>query len=73
MAERMARCSYFGKKYPHPNSYHGCECRVCIEANKGICVCERPSSLGKEGKLAFFSEKPDKEYDDFYCGCFSWE
>jgi hypothetical protein len=71
MSERMARCNYFGKPYPHPNGYHGCECRNCRDVNKGVCVCERPSSDG--AKLAFFQARPEREYDSFYCGCHSWE
>jgi hypothetical protein len=33
------------------------------------CHSEEPSSLS----LAFFSHRPDKEYDSYYCGCYGWD
>jgi hypothetical protein len=26
-----------------------------------------------KGELAFFRHHPDKEYDEYYCGCWGWE
>lgn len=61
LTDRVARCFYFGVK-TRKN-----ECRVCTR--DGFCGCYRPSSMD----LAFFEYHPDKEFDDFYCGCQSWD
>lgn len=58
---RVARCAYYGKK-----TYKN-ECGKC--QNNGICQCERPSDMN----LAFFSVHPDRDFDEFYCGCHSWD
>lgn len=58
---RRSRCFYYGKS-PYKN-----ECSECRGKEK--CGCEIDSTL----KLAFFESKPDKEYDEFYCGCHSWD
>jgi hypothetical protein len=47
---------------------------------------EMPSLEGREAKcsygdrivesnynLAFFRYKPNKEYDEYYCGCYGWD
>lgn len=34
------------------------------------CKSERPSS--EKANLAFFQETPDRDYDDYYCGCYGW-
>lgn len=71
-SERLARCSYYGQKVermPANGSLYGCEER---------CDCEMPSNTkmvhagGKETTLPFFSHKPEREFDDFYCGCQGW-
>ena len=73
MEERMARCTYYGEPF-HKNMRPGRnECRVCGERPDNICHCVRSSALGKDGKLAFFTELPDKPYDSFYCGCSGWD
>jgi len=33
------------------------------------CNAEEPSSSG----LPFFKHLPDKEFDEFYCGCRGWD
>jgi hypothetical protein len=33
------------------------------------CASEQPSSL----ELAFFVHHPDREFDEFYCGCWGWD
>ena len=33
------------------------------------CTSERPSKMG----LAFFKRQQDKEYDQYYCGCWGWD
>lgn len=70
--ERKARCFYYGKKFTPPYTYHGCECETCIKTSEdGKCHCERSSS--DRERLAFFRSLPEKEFDEFYCGCMSWE
>ena len=59
---RMARCSYYGKP-PRRN-----ECDKCRSG--GTCQCERPSD---PERLAFFQHHPDRQYDEFYCGCHGWD
>jgi len=62
MSERKARCAEYGKPVKD-SSYNGNCCPVCKVG--GTCECERPSSE----KLWFFKEKPEKEFDEFYCAC----
>ena len=33
------------------------------------CHNEVPSDYG----LAFFTYRPDKEFDEYYCGCYGWD
>lgn len=62
LTKRRARCTYYGRGLvPGKN-----ECDICKRGHP--CQCERQSSLN----LAFFEYKPDAEYDEFYCGCHSW-
>lgn len=62
-----------------------CECteieREC-KGNEGLEGREaRCSYYGKNchsktassWDLAFFSHRPDKEYDEYYCGCWGWD
>ncbi len=69
---RIARCSYYGQEF-HVHGYFANECPVCAERHResGVarCYCERPSSTD----LAFFCSHPDQKYDEFYCGCGSWD
>lgn len=69
---REMKCSYFGAKTDRSRRYGSCECRRCLEAmggsDSGRCNCVIPSTE----KSAFFKKQPDKEYDEFYCGCQSW-
>lgn len=59
---RMARCTFYGKR-TRKN-----ECNVCSKGD-GICQCERPTSEA----MAFKKLHPDKDHDEFYCGCHSWD
>lgn len=56
---RIARCFYYGKETRRN------ECSKCGK----VCNCEQPSSEN----LAFFEYKPNEAYDEFYCGCHSWD
>lgn len=64
LSARRARCNYYGTRPSGRNS----------ESNYGtkrgeICMAERPSSP----ELPFFMHRPDREYDEFYCGCWGWD
>lgn len=37
---------------------------------KTRCQSERPST---DRGLAFFEHRPDREYDEYYCGCYGWD
>lgn len=65
---RKARCSYYNKPYTTGNR-GGNECDTCSKQPDHRCHCERPSST----ELAFFASHPDKEFDEFYCGCSGWD
>lgn len=66
LAGRTARCSYYGRT-PRARSHEGPREKGCVRG--APCKCEEPSSPD----LAFFSHKPDREHDEFYCGCFGWD
>lgn len=63
MTGRMARCAYYGSR-----TYKN-ECDICKKQPDQVCHCEQLST----DDLAFFEYKPDKPYDEFYCGCHSWD
>ena len=69
LTDRTARCSYFGKKKPN-RRYANDECSPKRCLGKPTCEC---GSIPSSFDLAFFSYKPDKEQDSFYCGCFGWD
>lgn len=56
---RRMRCAYYG------NTTYKNECRSC----KGVCSHESESSLN----TPFFQYKPEQDFDEFYCGCRSWD
>lgn len=66
IAGRKARCNYFGRGSltikKNNESLFGC-------INKRDCDCEVASSTN----LPFFEHHPNREFDSFYCGCWSWE
>ena len=64
LSNRLARCSYYGKKPGRHN-----ECNYGHSRDSGPCMCEGMSSPG----LPFFSYKKDKQFDEFYCGCHGWD
>ena len=65
--QRMARCSYFKALLVRVIRDCRCGCDECKKTE--TCRCEVPSS----NKLAFFKERPDKEFDEYYCGCHGWD
>lgn len=60
LSGRRARCAYYGAQTSRRN-----ECNDCTV----ICDHEVDSSTD----LAFFESKPDEPFDQFYCGCHSWD
>lgn len=65
---RTARCTYAGRRKPQ-RRYANDECNYGCRGNP-VCQCDKEQSyIG----LAFFSHHPDKEQDEFYCGCFGWD
>jgi len=81
---RKARCSYFNQRINPPGTYHGSECGKCNqryrEKNSTICQCQVPSSttLGffaytGPGSKHYSAQQGPKEFDQYYCGCASWE
>jgi hypothetical protein len=63
LSGRKARCAYYGRPMRHN------ECNACSHRPDNICMCEKDSSV----ELAFFVYQPTKEFDEFYCGCHSWD
>lgn len=60
--DRLARCHYYGKQPHHSECNFDCKWQI------PICQCQRPSSP----RLPFFEYHGDREFDEFYCGCHSW-
>ncbi len=60
---RRARCAYYGRPVRRN------ECDTCAKRSEPICMCERDSGTS----LAFFVHQPSKPFDEFYCGCHSWD
>lgn len=44
-------------------------CSYETRADRQPCTSREPSST----RLAFFSYRPDKPTDEFYCGCWGWD
>jgi hypothetical protein len=63
LSSRKARCINYGKPTRHN------ECNFGGERDT-ICHCEQPSD---PTHLPFFEYKPEREFDNFYCGCHSWD
>lgn len=74
--KRKARCTYFGATTYKVKRYSSCECSTCIksmgDSDTGKCSCEREVDSNSAKDLAFFKQKPEKPFDEFYCGCLSW-
>jgi hypothetical protein len=59
---RRARCNYYG----HAIGRRGdCDYPKNVRPKDNICHCEADSAYN----LPFFKRNPDKEFDEFYCGC----
>ena len=48
-----------------------------LEGRKAICTGHkgdrRNSIIDSKWELPFFKYCPDKEYDEYYCGCWGWD
>ena len=50
-----------------------------VSKNREAICCYKYGSCEIHGKkpsstdLAFFESKPDKEFDEYYCGCHGWD
>lgn len=52
------------------NNTDGLEDRIALcMGHKGKGYAETPSRWN----LPFFQYNPDKDYDEYYCGCWGWE
>jgi len=50
--------------------------KVGLEGRKARCTQHRGienSIVDSDWDLAFFRYCPDKEYDEYYCGCWGWD
>ena len=55
----LGACTYYGKERGRGKPECGGE----------RCMCEEESHVS----LPFFRYRPEKEYDEYYCGCWGWE
>jgi hypothetical protein len=67
LSKRKARCSYYGQKLGRRG---GCDHPKEVHSADNICWCEAESD---NVRLLFFKHNPEKEFDEFYCGCFGWD
>lgn len=70
---RKARCSYYGRAVKDAvlGMRSGCErCKQNVRSGTTkLCKCEVDSSP----ELSFFRERPDKPFDEYFCGCLGWD
>jgi hypothetical protein len=64
LEDRVARCAYYGTLPNGRNHESNYDCK-----RGERCLCERPSSPD----LPFFYHRPEREFDEFYCGCWGWD
>ena len=49
-------------------------CSYCREPSEDARnVGHRPEGVQSDFKLPFFSHQPDRDFDEYYCGCFGWD
>lgn len=61
---RFARCTYYGMT---PSELASTDCPAA--RTRQPCSCEKLS----DDKLPFFTPRPAREFDEFYCGCIGWD
>jgi len=65
---RKAKCTYYGQPVGMKNETYFP--KLMTQRNGRNCC---GSIVESDMTLPFFSSHPDKEYDEFYCGCFGWD
>lgn len=66
LSNRKARCSYFGQAKSRGGD---CDYPRGRNSDSRYCNCVVPS----DPTLPFFHHMPDKDYDEYYCGCGGWD
>lgn len=64
---RKAKCTYYGMEVDHNET---CFPKLMTRNSRGRDCCG--SIVDSSYDLPFFKHSPDKQYDEFYCGCQSW-
>lgn len=44
-----------------------------LTGRKACCAYGKHAIVDSTPNLAFFEHKPDKEMDEYYCGCHGWD
>lgn len=66
---------------PGEEAFVGCgihDCTDVVEAPDltgriARCSYHQANGVPSSTKLAFFRHHPEREYDEYYCGCFGWD
>lgn len=66
---RKARCTYFGQPVGRHNETYFPNLMTTNNYGKTCCGSMDDSNM----ELPFFMHRPEKEYDEFYCGCSGWD
>lgn len=70
LENRMAKCGHFGLPVSRRNNETKYP-KLLTKNALGETCCG--SIVSSNNNLPFFQYRPDKEYDEFYCGCQSWD
>lgn len=57
----------------HPGAYEIDEDAPSLEGRRAKCGCCGTTRASTDSPLAFFKHCPDKEFDEYYCGCYGWD
>ncbi len=44
-----------------------------LSGRQARCSCGRTAGSENREFLAFFSYRPGKDFDEYYCGCWGWD
>lgn len=50
-----------------------CSERDGLEERKAVCCYGGHEIVDSSWELPFFKYQPEKEYDEYYCGCMGWD
>jgi hypothetical protein len=67
---RRAKCWGYGTK-PLGKGAADRHCGFLGMPPSDVCNCEMSTVLAKEKKVFALEERPDEDFDRFYCGCFT--